>query len=66
MISPMVRRLGAVSRGVLFAALLLAPAAAVAQLGREVPVATPHGFVGHMTVSPEHGPPGTPVRVAAE
>jgi hypothetical protein len=62
----MIGRLGAAARGVLFAAVLLAPAAAVAQLGREAPLATPHGFVGHMTVSPEHGPPGTPVRVAAE
>jgi hypothetical protein len=62
----MIGRLGAAARGVLFAAVLLAPAAAVAQLGREVPLATLHGFVGHMTVSPEHGPPGTPVRVSAE
>jgi len=53
-------------RGILFAITLLAPAAAAAQLGREAPLATPHGFVGHMALSPEHGPPGTPVRVAAE
>lgn len=62
----MIWRLGAVVRGVLFAIALLAPAAAVAQLGPEAPLATPHGFVGRMTVSPEHGPPGTPVRVMAE
>ncbi len=53
-------------RGVLFAAALLAPAVAGAQVGREAPLATPHGFIGRMTLSPEHGPPGTPVRVVAE
>ena len=53
-------------RGILFAITLLAPAAAAAQLGREAPLAKPHGFVGHMALSPEHGPPGTPVRVTAE
>ena len=62
----MIGGLGAAVRGVLFAVALLAPAAAAAQLGREAPLATPHGFVGRMTVSPEHGPPGTPVRVTAE
>ena len=50
----------------LFAVALLAPACAAAQIGREVPLAALHGFAGHMTVSPEHGPPGTPVRVTAE
>jgi hypothetical protein len=58
--------LGAAERGVLFAIALLAPAAAAAQLGPEAPLATPHGFVGRMTVSPEHGPPGTPVQITAE
>ena len=53
-------------RGALCAVALLAPAAAAAQLGREAPLATAHGFVGRMTLSPEHGPPGTPVRVTAE
>lgn len=63
----MIGRLGAAARGALFAAVvLLAPTAAVAQIGRAAPLATPHGFVGHMTVSPEHGPPGTPMRVTAE
>src|SRR5262249_14089381 len=47
-------------------ALLLAPAAAAAQLGREAPLATARGFAGRMEVSPEHGSAGTPVRVAAE
>ncbi len=62
----MIGGLGAAARCVLFAIALLAPAAAAAQLGPEAPLATPHGFVGRMTVSPEHGPPGTPVRVTAE
>ena len=62
----MIRGLGAAARGVLFAVALLAPTAAAAQFGREAPLATAHGFVGRMTVSPEHGPPGTPVRVTAE
>jgi len=53
-------------RGVLFAIALLAPGAAGAQLGPEAPLATQEGFVGRMTVSPEHGPPGTAVRVMAE
>jgi hypothetical protein len=53
-------------RGVLLAVALLAPAAASAQLGREAPLATAHGFVGRMALSPEHGPPGTAVRVTAE
>jgi hypothetical protein len=48
------------------ALVLLAPAAAAAQLGREAPLATPQGYVGRMAVSPEHGPPGTPVKVTAE
>jgi hypothetical protein len=58
--------LRAASRGALCAIALLAPAAATAQLGPEAPLATAHGFVGRMVVSPEHGPPGTPVRVTAE
>jgi hypothetical protein len=58
--------LGAAARGVFFAIALLAPATAPAQLGPEAPLATPHGFLGHMVISPEHGPPGTPVRVTAE
>ncbi len=57
---------GAAVRGVLAAVAVLAPATASAQFGREAPLATPHGFVGRMAVSPEHGPPGTPVRVTAE
>jgi hypothetical protein len=57
---------GVAVRGAFFAVALLAPAAAGAQLGRDAPLATAHGFVGRLTVSPEHGPPGTPVRVAAE
>jgi hypothetical protein len=62
----MIWGLGASVRGVLCAVALLAPAAADAQLGREAPLATHHGFIGRMVVSPEHGPPGTPVRVTAE
>jgi len=62
----MIGSLGVAVRGVLCAVALLAPAAAGAELAREAPLATPNGFVGRMTVSPEHGPPGTPVRVAAE
>ncbi len=62
----MIGGLGASARGVLLAVALLAPNGAAAQFGREAPLATAHGFVGRMTVSPEHGPPGTPVRVAAE
>jgi hypothetical protein len=62
----MIGGFGATLRGVLFAATLLAPAAASAQPGREAPLAMANGFVGHMAVSPEHGPPGTPVRVTAE
>ena len=57
---------GAAARGILFAIALLAPACAAAQIGREVPLAALHGFVGRMTVSPEHGPAGTRVRVVAE
>jgi hypothetical protein len=53
-------------RGVLVAVALLASAATAAQLGREAPLATPQGYVGRMAVSPEHGPPGTPVKVTAE
>jgi hypothetical protein len=62
----MIRGTGAALRGILFAAALLAPACAAAQIGREVPLAASHGFVGHMAVSPEHGPAGAPVRVTAE
>src|SRR2546429_8208489 len=66
----MIRGLGAVLRGILFAIsveiTVLAPAEADAQLDRKAPLATAHGFVGRMTVSPDHGPPGTPVRVTAE
>jgi hypothetical protein len=58
--------LGATTSGVLFVIALLGPAPAAAQLGREVPLAAAHGFVGRMTVSPAHGPPGNPVRVTAE
>jgi hypothetical protein len=58
--------LGAAARAATFAIVLLVPAAAGAQLGREAPLATVHGFIGRMIVSPEHGPPGMPVRVAAE
>jgi hypothetical protein len=53
-------------RGILFAIALLSPGAATAQLGREALFATPQGYVGRMAVSPEHGPPGTPVKVTAE
>ena len=42
------------------------PVAAVAQLAREAPLATPQGYVGRMGVSPEHGPPETLVKVTAE
>ena len=56
---------GAASRGLSLAAALLAPAVTYAQLGPEAPLAAPHGFVGRMSVSPEHGPPGTPVRITA-
>lgn len=62
----MIWGLGAAARDVLFAIALLAPAAAGAQLAREAPLATPQGYVGRMTVMPEHGPPGTPVQVTAE
>ncbi len=58
--------LGAAARGVLFATALLGPAATAAQLGPEAALAAPHGFVGRITLAPEHGPPGTPVQVAAE
>ena len=62
----MIRVSGAAVRGVVVVVALLAPAAAAAQLGREAPLATPQGYVGRMAVSPEHGPPGTPVTVTAE
>jgi hypothetical protein len=62
----MIGGLNAAVRGVLFAVMLVAPAAASAQLGREAPLATAHGFIGRMALSPEHGPPGTAVRVTAE
>ena len=62
----MIGGLGVAVRGAFFAVALLAPVGAGAQLGRDAPLATAHGFVGRMAVSPEHGPPGTPVRVAAE
>src|SRR3974377_2441505 len=62
----MIGSLGAAAPGVLFVIALLAPAPAFAQLDREAPLAAPHGFVGRMTVSPEHGQPGTPVQVVAE
>jgi hypothetical protein len=61
-----IRGLGAARRGIFLAVVLLAPAAARAQLGREAPLAEAHGYVGRMAVSPEHGSPGTPVQVAAE
>ena len=62
----MIGGLGVAVRGAFFAVALLAPALAGAQPGRDAPLATAHGFVGRMAVSPEHGPPGTPVRVKAE
>jgi hypothetical protein len=62
----MIGRLGVAVRSVFFAAALLAPPPASAQMAREMPLAAPQGFIGHMTVSPEHGPPGTPVWVTAE
>jgi hypothetical protein len=62
----MIGGLGVAVRGAFFAVALLASAAVAAQLGREAPLARPQGFVGRMAVSPEHGPPGTPVRVTAE
>jgi hypothetical protein len=62
----MIGSFGAAARAVLFVIALLAPAAASAQLGPEAPLATVHGFIGRMAVSPEHGPPGTAVRVTAE
>ena len=62
----MTRGLGATLSGILFTIAMLGPAAAAAQLGREAPLATAHGFVGRMVVSPEHGSPGAPVQVTAE
>ncbi|HMD63250.1 MAG TPA: hypothetical protein VKF83_04660 [Stellaceae bacterium] len=62
----MIWGLGAAARSALCAIALLAPACATAQIGREVPLAALHGFVGHMTVSPDHGPALAPVRVTAE
>jgi hypothetical protein len=62
----MIGGLGAAARGCAFAVALLAPGYAGAQLGREVPLTAVQGFVGRMTVSPEHGPVGAPVRVTAE
>jgi len=53
-------------RGVLVLVALLMPAAAAAQLRREAALATPQGYVGRMAVSPEHGPPWTPVTITAE
>jgi hypothetical protein len=61
-----IRPLAAAAYAALCIVGLLAPPAAGAQLGLEVPLAALHGFVGRMTVSPEHGPSGTPVQVAAE
>ena len=58
--------MGAAMRGVLVLVALLMPAAAAAQRGREAPLATPQGYVGRMAVSPEHGPPWTPVTITAE
>ena len=38
-----------------------------AQLGPEVPLAQPaNGYVGQLSVAPEHGPAGTPLRVTGE
>jgi hypothetical protein len=62
----MIRGWGTAVRSVLGVVALLLPAAAAAQLGREAPLATPQGYVGRMAVSPEHGPPGVPVKVTAE
>jgi hypothetical protein len=62
----MIGVLGAAVRGVLVVVALLMPGVAAAQLGREAPLATPQGYVGRMAVSPEHGPPGTLVKVTAE
>src|ERR1700748_3271181 len=55
----------------LVALALSSPAPSVAApasaLGPEVKVSKPRdGYVGRMDVSPEHGPAGTPVTVAAE
>jgi hypothetical protein len=62
----MIRGLDATLSGILFTVALAAPVAVGAQVGREAPLATAHGFVGRVVVSPEHGPLGTPVRVTAE
>ena len=56
---------GAAARGVLFAITLLAAPDAAA-LGPQVALGAPKGFVGRMTVSPKHGPAGTPVTLTAE
>jgi hypothetical protein len=63
-------------RLVLAAAMLLGPALAGSQaeglspasaLGPEIAVGAPeNGYVGKLTVVPEHGPAGTPVHVAGE
>jgi hypothetical protein len=62
----MIRGLDATLSGILFTVALAAPVAVGAQVGREAPLATAHGFVGRVVVSPQHGPLGTPLRVTAE
>ena len=52
--------------GCVLAFALLLSTAGGAQIGREVPLAPAQGFIGHMKVSPEHGPVGAPVRVTAD
>src|SRR5690242_11482563 len=63
----MARGVGAaVMRGCALAIALLVSTAAAAQFGREVAPAAAQGFVGHMSVLPEHGPVGATVHVSAE
>jgi hypothetical protein len=64
--SPIIRGLGAGLCAILVMALRTSPTAAAAQPGREASLATPHGYIGKMSVSPEHGSPGAPVSVTAE
>ncbi|MBV9199644.1 MAG: hypothetical protein JOY83_07920 [Alphaproteobacteria bacterium] len=62
----MIYGLGAASRGIFCALFILVPSIASAQLSLPAPLAAPKGFVGRMTVSPDHGPAGSPVQVTAE